>query len=57
MKNLKESSKKLTKNDLKKITAGNGPDLSHPMCTPAQCETLDAKCDYQSCPGLYPDPG
>ncbi len=34
MKNLTKPSKKLTKNDLKTIVAGNGPDLSHPMCKP-----------------------
>ncbi|WP_157676774.1 hypothetical protein [Chryseobacterium sp. T16E-39] len=57
MKNLKNQSQKLTKKDLKKIFGGNGPDLSYPMCTPAQCETLDARCDYKnSCPPLYPDP-
>ncbi len=56
MKNSSELSKKLTKKDLKTIVAGNGPDLSHPMCKPKQCETLDANCDYHSCPPLFPDP-
>lgn len=56
MKNLAKPSKKLTKKDLKTIVAGNSPDLSYPMCKPKQCETLDAKCDYQSCPPIFPDP-
>ncbi len=56
MKNSSELSKKLTKKDLKTILAGNGPDLSHPMCKPKQCETLDANCDYHSCPPPFPDP-
>ncbi|MDC8104617.1 hypothetical protein ACNFU2_07395 [Chryseobacterium sp. PTM-20240506] len=57
MKNLKNLPQKLTKRELKKITGGNDPDLSYPMCTPRQCETLDMKCDrLNSCPPLYPDP-
>jgi len=56
MKNLTKPSKKLTKNDLKTIVAGNGPDLSYPMCKPKQCETLNANCDYHSCPPIFPDP-
>ena len=56
MKNLTKLSKKLTKKNLKTIVAGNGPDLSHPLCTPTQCETLDANCDYHSCPTVFPDP-
>lgn len=56
MKNLTKLSKKLTKKNLKTIVAGNDPDLSHPLCAPTQCETLDANCDYHSCPPVYPDP-
>lgn len=56
MKNLLKRSKKLTKKNLKTIVAGNGPDVSRPFCTPKQCETLDANCDYHSCPALFPDP-
>ncbi len=56
MKNLTKPSKKLTKKNLKTIIAGNGHDLSHPFCTPRQCETLYANCDYQSCPPVFPDP-
>ena len=56
MKNLLIRSKKLTKKNLKTIVAGNDLDVSHPFCTPKQCETLDANCDYHSCPALFPDP-
>jgi hypothetical protein len=56
MKNLTKLSKKLTKNNLKTIVAGNSPDLSLNFCKPKQCETLYANCDYSSCPPLFPDP-
>lgn len=56
MKNLKTLSQKLTKGELKEIFGGNNPDVSLPMCKPKQCETLSARCDYRSCPPLYPDP-
>lgn len=57
MKNSKNLSQKLTKEELKNIFGGNGPDLSLPMCTPRQCEIFDMRCDrYNSCPPVYPDP-
>ncbi|MBK1897208.1 hypothetical protein [Chryseobacterium paridis] len=57
MKNLKKLSHKLTKKELKDIFGGNDPDLSYPMCTPAQCDTFYTKCDrVNSCPPVYPDP-